>query len=227
MDKIAIIPARGGSKRIPRKNILPFMGKPIIAYSITTAISSGLFDKIIVSTDDEEISTIAKQYGAEVVLRSEINSQDHSTTVDVLIETISHFSRKNINFDSICCLYPTSPLITSNLIKLAYVSLGDYDSLMCVSKYKHPIERSLEISNSKIRYIYPQHISTRTQDLSEKYYDTGQFYLIKTKSLLNTKKLVTSNTKAFILSELESQDIDTYEDFKLTEIKYKNQNEIQ
>tara|TARA_R110000744_G_scaffold988_5_gene3626 strand:+ start:703 stop:1386 length:684 start_codon:yes stop_codon:yes gene_type:complete len=227
MGKIAIIPARGGSKRIPRKNLLPFIGKPIISYSITTAISSGLFDKVIVSTDDEEIKDIAEQYGAEVILRSENNSKDHATTVDVLLEIITHFLNKNIYFDSICCLYPTSPLITSNLIKLAYASLEGYDSLICVSKYKHPIERSLEIHNSKIKYTHPKYISTRTQDLSEKYYDTGQFYLIKPNSLLDTKRLVTNNSKAFILSELEFQDIDTYEDFKLTEIKYKNQNEIQ
>lgn len=224
MANLAIIPARGGSKRIPKKNIKSFLGKPIIAYSIDAAIESQLFDEIMVSTDSVEIAEIAKKYGAQIpFMRSEDNANDFAVLADVIQEVLYNYSEQGKVFDYIFCILPTAPFITSNKIIEAYKELiqQNYNSVFPVLKFSFPIQRSLRIENGKVAMVSPQHLNTRSQDLEPRYHDSGQFYALKTHSFIKDKKLFTDNSGAIIISELHSQDIDTETDWKLAEIKYK------
>jgi len=224
MANLAIIPARGGSKRIPRKNIKSFLGKPIIAYSIEAAIKSNLFDEVMVSTDDEEVAKIAIQYGAKVpFLRSKDNANDFAVLADVVQEVLSSYSKQNKNFNTVCCILPTAPFVTSNKITEAYNKLteGDFDSVFPVLEFSFPIQRSLKMEDNKVSMVWNEHLNTRSQDLEPRYHDSGQFYWLKTNSFSKEKKLFTANSGAIIISELHAQDIDTETDWKLAEIKYK------
>lgn len=224
MANLAIIPARGGSKRIPRKNIKVFLGKPIMAYSIEAAIQSNLFDEVMVSTDDEEIAQIAKEYGATVpFLRSKNNANDFAVLADVVQEVVSKYKEKNKKFDNICCVLPTAPFVTSKKINEAYTTFIDnnFDSVFPVLEFSFPIQRSLKIEADKVAMVWSEHLNTRSQDLESRYHDSGQFYWLKSTSFNNNKKLFTDNSGAIIISELEAQDIDTETDWKLAEIKYK------
>ena len=224
MANLAIIPARGGSKRIPRKNIKPFLGKPIIAYSIEAAIKSNLFNEVMVSTDDEEIVKIAKQYGAKVpFLRSNDNANDFAVLADVVEEVVSNYSQNNQVFENICCILPTAPFVTSTKIIEAYKTLSNnnFDSVFPVLEFSFPIQRSLKIEDNKVVMVWNEHLNSRSQDLEARYHDSGQFYWIKTQSFLTEKKLLTNDSGAIIISQLEAQDIDTETDWKLAEIKYK------
>ena len=221
---VAIISARGGSKRIPRKNIKDFLGKPIIAYSIETAIASKKFDTVMVSTDDDEIAAIAKKYGADIpFLRSAKNSDDYASTADVIEEVLINYKNLNKNFKYACCIYPTAPLVKpENIIKSYNVMIeNNYNSVYPVCAFSYPIQRSLTIVNNKITMLYPDNINKRSQDLQPTFHDAGQFYWIKTDFFLSEKKILTTNTGAIILSELEVQDIDNESDWKLAELKYK------
>ena len=221
---LAIIPARGGSKRIPRKNIRPFFGKPVISYAIEVALSSELFNEIMVSTDDEEIANIAQQYGATVpFFRSEKNADDFATTAAVLLEVLYEYQKSGINYDLGCCIYPVTPLLTGDLIKKGHRMMMDhgYNAVFPVLRYSYPIQRSLKIKDGKISFIWPQHKSARSQDLSNAYYDAGQFYWFKVQEFLRNKGLLTNNTGALIISDMEAQDVDTLDDWKLAEFKYK------
>lgn len=224
MRRLAIIPARGGSKRIPRKNMKHFLGKPIIAYSIETALSSGLFDEVMVSTDDSEIAAIALEYGAKVpFFRSETNSNDFSTTYDVIEEVIVSYRKQDQAFEYACCIYPTAPLVTSLSLTSGFDLLDSnhYDSVFPVMKFSYPIQRALKIDkHSKISLFEPDHMNSRSQDLETAYHDAGQFYWLNTKVLLEKRKLWTDNTGVIIINELEGQDIDTFDDWKLAELKY-------
>ncbi|MBN8826998.1 MAG: pseudaminic acid cytidylyltransferase [Spirosoma sp.] len=230
-NNIAIIPARGGSKRIPGKNIKLFLGKPIIAYSIEIAIQSGLFDYVMVSTDDDEIAKIAKQSGAEVpFMRSKESATDFASTADVLVEVLDKLNEKGMQFNNSCCIYPTAPLITMQTLKEAYCLLNDkgYKSVLPVCNFSYPIQRALEINNdSKIMFVNPENSNTRSQDLQARYHDAGQFYWMNTQLFLEEKKLITENTGAIILNELQVQDIDNETDWKLAELKYKLSNNIE
>ena len=158
MRKLAIITARGGSKRIPRKNIKPFLGKPIIAYSIEAALQSGIFDTVMVSTDDEEIAEIAKQYGAEVpFLRSAKASNDHATTNDVLLEVLDAYEKIGQSYDFACCLYPTAPFVTARKLQDAFAKLeaSDADTLIPVVAFSYPPKRGLLIRNERLVFEYP------------------------------------------------------------------------
>ena len=224
MTKIAIIPARGGSKRIPKKNIKSFLGKPIIAYTIEAAFQSQLFDKIIVSTDNEEIANIARFYGAKVpVLRSNKNSDDHAVLADVIFEVLSFYKNKSLSFDEVCCLLPTAPFVTSKSLITSYNKLNNekLDAVFPVLPYSFPIQRSLEIVEDKIQMVWEEYMNSRSQDLTKRYHDAGQYYWLKTTSFLEEKKLFMKNSGAIIISELEAQDIDTETDWKLAELKYK------
>ncbi|MDD5571193.1 MAG: pseudaminic acid cytidylyltransferase [Bacteroidales bacterium] len=228
MKNIAIIPARGGSKRIPRKNIKDFLGKPIIAYSISAAINSQLFDEIMVSTDDNEIAEIAKQYGAKVpFMRSAKCSNDFATTIDVIDEVISCYEKTNIKFDNLCCIYPTAPLISPERLKesFALLNLKNYDSVFPVVPFSYPVLRGLRLNKERVQMVWPEHLNSRSQDLETIYHDAGQFYMAKTESMKLKKTLWTDNTGAIILSEMEVQDIDNEADWKLAELKYKLLNE--
>ncbi|MEN8912614.1 MAG: pseudaminic acid cytidylyltransferase [Polaribacter sp.] len=224
MGNICIIPARGGSKRIPRKNIKPFLGKPIIAYSIQAALDSELFDEVMVSTDDAEIAEIAKQYGAKVpFMRSSKNSDDFATTFDVIEEVIQNYKRElNKEFENLCCLYSCAPFVTSKTLSQAYIKLieNNFDTVFPIIAFSFPIQRALGENEGKVRMIQEENLTVRSQDLEERFHDAGQFYWGKTNKLLLNKKLLTSNTGGIKISELEAQDIDTETDWKLAEIKY-------
>jgi N-acylneuraminate cytidylyltransferase len=223
MSNLAIIPARGGSKRIPRKNIKDFLGKPIIAYSIEAALKSNLFEEVMVSTDDEEIAEIAIKYGAKVpFLRSEKNADDHATTVEVLIEVIEKYKAQGRTFENIACLYPSAPFTTSKKLKEAYTILisKKLDAVFPVMPFSFPIQRSLKMDEGKLEYFYPEFENSRSQDLEKAYHDAGQFYFINTSSLLINKSILSKNTGAILITELEAQDIDNETDWKIAEIKY-------
>jgi len=223
MSCIAIITARGGSKRIPRKNIKDFCGKPIIAYSIEAAISSGVFDEVMVSTDDEEIAEIARFYNAEVpFMRSEITSNDYATTVDVLLEVLDAYKQIGKQFDELCCIYPTAPFITSDRLKEAYdkFNVNKVDSLIPVVEFSYPPLRGFSIEEDKLKYKWPEYEKSRSQDLEKIYHDSGQFYFVKTGALLANKSLIGDECVPYILSDMEVQDIDTETDWQLAELKY-------
>jgi len=230
IKNIAIIPARGGSKRIPRKNIKEFLGKPIIAYSIEAALKSELFDEVMVSTDDSEIAEIVKKYGAIVpFLRTNKNADDFATTADVLLEVLEEYKKGGKEFDNLCCIYPTAPFVTSQKLKDSFnLMIEKYaDSVIPVVKFSYPIQRSFRITNeNNLEYIWSENTNKRSQDLEPAYHDAGQFYWTNVESFYKNKNLVTENSIPFILSEMEVQDIDNDIDFKLAEVKYKLIKEI-
>jgi pseudaminic acid cytidylyltransferase len=224
MKNLAIIPARGGSKRIPRKNIKNFLGKPIIVYSIEAAADSGLFDEIMVSTDDIEIAEIARKCGAEVpFMRSEENSGDYAGLSNVCAEVINNYAVNGKNFDLICCILPTAPLMDfKKLIEAKdLIEEKGYNCVFTVAEHSYPIQRSLKINNGFVEMVWPENYTKRTQDFEKFYHDAGQFYFIKTASVLTEEKLFTRKTGAIILDNFEVQDIDTDVDWGLAEIKYK------
>lgn len=223
MNNLAIIPARAGSKRILKKNIKSFLGKPIIAYSIQAALDSELFDEVVVSTDDSEITDIAKKYGAKIHLRSKKNSDDFATLADVIEEVKNAYKEKEKMYDAICCILATAPLVTDNLIKEGYKRLieNKADSVRPVVRFAYPVQRALMLDNDKVSYINPEFAKTRSQDLEPAFFDSGMFYWMKFESGLNGIKRY-----AFEISEMEAQDIDTETDWKLAELKYSLSNGI-
>lgn len=221
MNNIAIITARGGSKRIPRKNIKEFLGKPIIAYSIETALKTSLFSEVMVSTDDEEIAEIAQKYGAKVpFMRSAKNSDDYATTRDVLCEVISQYKTIGKNFEYVCCIYPTAPLIQPQSVIKAFNILkkSDADMIIPIVRFSYPVQRAYKLSNNnEINFLYPKHERTRSQDLEPIFHDSGSFYWYKDIAFTENYK---PRRIGFELSELEVQDIDTIDDWKMAELKY-------
>lgn len=223
MSVICIITARGGSKRIPQKNIKEFCGKPIISYSIEAAIESGIFDEIMVSTDNDEIANIAIEYGARVPFRrSEKTSGDHSMTVEVLCEVIDSYKKIGKTFDTICCIYPTAPFINAKKLVEAYKEFCETkaSALIPVVKYSFPPQRCFVINEGLLHYKWKENEKKRSQDLEPFYHDAGQFYYINTQIMMATDTLVPEKTVPFILDELEVQDIDNYVDWEIAELKY-------
>lgn len=225
MDNLCIIPARGGSKRIPRKNIKDFLGKPIIAYSIEAALQSNLFEEVMVSTDSEEIAEIAKQYGASVpFFRSRENADDYASTNSVILEVIENYrTQKQKSFQVICCLYPCAPLVQHRRLVEAYEILNksEFTSLVPVVQFSYPIQRALDITPSGIQFVDPSTASKRSQDLDPKYHDCGMFYFATNAHFLKFKQIISGHTAALVLPELEVQDIDSLDDWALAELKYK------
>lgn len=221
--RLAIITARGGSKRIPHKNIREFCGRPIIAYSIQAAKESGVFDAVMVSTDSEEIAEIARREGAEVpFLRSEATSGDFASTADVIMEVLEQYDNRGEQYDVACCIYPTAPFITSDKLKNAVAVLEEknYDSVMPVTQFSFPPLRGMVMDGDKVSYKWEQYASARSQDLEPIYHDCGQFYVLNVEAFKGARKIVTGNTGAIEISELEMQDIDNEIDWKLAELKY-------
>ena len=223
MSAVAIITARGGSKRIPKKNIKDFCGKPIIAYSIEAAIKSKVFDEIMVSTDDNEIAEIAKKYGASIpFMRSAKNSDDYSGTCDVLMEVVNDYKKLGKEFDIVCCIYPTAPFVTAE--KLTEVNnkfeREGASAIIPVVRFSYPPQRCFVECGGRLEYKWPEHEKSRSQDLEPFYHDAGQFYFIKTDVLMSQKTLVPANTVPLEIDELEVQDIDNITDWKLAELKY-------
>lgn len=222
--RIAIIPARGGSKRIPRKNVREFLGKPIIAYSIETALKSKLFDIVMVSTDDQEIANLAKSIGAEVpFLRSVKNSDDFATTSDVLAEVIEYYKEQGTDLMNVCCIYPTSPLINAADLKEAHNKFneGEFDVLMSSVEYSFPIQRAFHLNGSnEIQLIKPEYIHSRSQDLKSSFHDAGAFYFFRVDPFMQHRTLWQGRIGAFVMPESKVQDIDCLEDWKIAEAKY-------
>lgn len=223
MKNLCIIPARGGSKRIPRKNIKPFMGKPIMAYSIEAALESRIFDEVMVSTDDADFAKVAKQYGASVpFMRSAATANDYASTEDVLLEVLDEYKKQGKEFDNLCCLYSTAPFVTAARMKEAYdkmISEG-VDAVFTVVAYSYPIQRCLHIVDGKIGMKWPEYQSTRSQDLETIYHDAGQFYFARVQQLRIEKDLWMKNSVPLILPETEVQDLDTMTDWQLAEMKF-------
>lgn len=223
MKNIAIIPARGGSKRIPRKNIKEFLDKPIIAYSIEVALNSGVFDEVMVSTDDAEIAEIAKKYGAKVpFFRSLELSNDMAMTASVLIEVLNEYKKSGKEFDYACCIYPCAPFVNPKKLKEGFELLKEKnaDSAVPVVQFSYPIQRALKIENDKLLMILPENMDVRSQDLMPTYHDVGQYYWFKPERFLIEPALFSKNTVPIITPESEVQDIDTEEDWKVAEMKY-------
>ena len=224
MKKIAIITARGGSKRIPRKNIREFCGKPILAYSVEAAVASGLFDEVMVSTDDEEIAQIGRHYGAGVPFyRSESTASDFATANDVLLEVLEVYEKRGERFDVGCCIYPTAPFVTAEKLKKAMDLLlsSDADTLIPVVSFSYPPQRAMIVREGRLVFEYPQYIDSRSQDLTPHYHDAGQFYCFRTVPYQVNRKLMLGNILPMIVSELEVQDIDSITDWEIAEIKYR------
>jgi N-acylneuraminate cytidylyltransferase len=223
MNNIAVIPARGGSKRIPRKNIRDFQGKPIIAYSIKAALESDIFNEVMVSTDDEEIADISMKFGASVPFyRSAELSSDMAMTAPVLIEVLQEYINRGITYENICCIYPCAPFVTSARLKegMELLSSSRADGVVPVVKFSYPPQRCLVIRDSILNMLWPENYNKRSQDLEPIYHDVGQFYCLKVNSLLEQQSLFCKQSLPMILSENEVQDIDTEEDWKEAEIKY-------
>ena len=230
MNHIAIITARGGSKRIPKKNIKDFCGRPIIAYSIEAALKSELFDEVMVSTDSEEIAAVAKQYGAVVpFMRSKATSDDYATTADVLREVLDRYKENGRVFEAMCCIYPTAPFVTAGKLCAAYqdfVATGT-EMLQPVVSYSYPPQRSFLLRDGLLVWQFPEHIRTRSQDLEPWYHDAGQFYFYRTEAFMGsikdncTRGGYTLRCIPFVLDEIEVQDIDNLSDWELAEAKYR------
>lgn len=221
---IAIIPARSGSKRIPQKNIKEFLGKPIIAYSIEAALNAGIFDEVMVSTNCAEIASVAKEHGAQVpFLRSHETAGDDSIIVDVLVEVVNTYASIGKEFDFVCCIFATAPLLESASLKesLQLLENTGADSIIPVIKFDLPIQRAFKISEQdKLEWFFPEFQLTRTQDLESSFHDSGQFYWVKTDILVNSHAIYTDNTRAFLLDTQTAQDIDTEADWKKAESKF-------
>lgn len=224
MNNLAIITARGGSKRIPRKNIKEFCGKPIIAYSIEAAIKSGCFDEVMCSTDDEEIAEVAKRYGAVVpFMRSAATSTDFASTADVLSEVIAEYQKRGKSFDYFCCLYPTAPFVNADRIRqgLEKMVAANANGAMPVVRYSYPIQRALRIADGTLALREPEHLRSRSQDLEPMYHDAGQYYWYRTEAFKTNPNIMAISPLAILTPEEEVQDIDTSDDWKMAEIKYK------
>ncbi|WP_019551935.1 pseudaminic acid cytidylyltransferase [Propionispira raffinosivorans] len=223
MRSIAIITARGGSKRIPHKNIKEFCGKPILAYSIQAALESMIFDEVMVSTDDQEIAEVAKKYGAIVpFFRSEQASDDYATTADVLKEVLCDYKNIGKAFDWMCCIYPTAPFVTAKKLKDSFMEVQEKkaDALIPVVRFSYPPQRCFIMNNGKLSYKWPEYMRSRSQDLELFYHDAGQYYFWKINVFLETKNAFLQKTIPYILDEVDVQDIDTLDDWKIAELKY-------
>lgn len=224
-SNVAIITARGGSKRIPRKNIRPFRGKPIIAWSIEAALESKLFETVMVTTDCPEIATIAREFGAETpFLRSAENSDDYSTTSDVLLEVLECYEDLGQVFELACCLYPTAPFVTPRILKmgLSQLKLGSFDVVMPVARFDYPIWRSVQLlPDSKVVLNFPENLNKRSQDLPPAFHDAGQWYWFNCAEFKKNRVLMGANTGSLEIPLSHVQDIDTLDDWFLAETKHK------
>jgi len=223
--RLAVIPARGGSKRIPRKNIKEFSGKPIIAWSIEAAIDSGCFDDVIISTDDEEIASIARHYGANVpFMRPDVLSDDHTGTIPVIRHAIEWFKTYGTNPSETCCIYATAPFVRADDIRkgLDVMVASHSDYAFSVTSYPFPIQRAIRITAKQhIEMFNPEHFNTRSQDLEEAFHDAGQFYWGQANAWINEKPIFGQESSPILLPRHRVQDIDTPEDWVRAEWMFK------
>ena len=224
MKSIAIITARGGSKRIPRKNIKDFCGKPILAYSIEAALESGIFDEVMVSTDDEEIAAIAREYGASVpFMRSEMTASDFATAPEVVLEVLEEYEKRGTHYDVGLLLYPTAPFVTGAKLKDASEKFfaSDADTLVAVVQFSYPPQRAMIMKEGRLVFEYPQYLDSRSQDLEPHYHDVGQFLMFHTEAFKQNRRLLVGNLLPYVVSEMEVQDIDNQTDWEIAEMKYR------
>jgi N-acylneuraminate cytidylyltransferase len=223
--RLCVIPARGGSKRIPRKNIKEFFGKPMIAWSILKAIESRCFDKIIVSTDDAEIAEISKEFGAEVpFLRPQNLSDDYTGTTEVIAHAINWFLQKSISFTDVCCLYATAPFVQSSDLLRGFEILSNSKSTYAfsVTSFAFPIQRAVRLcENERVEMFHPEHLDTRSQDLEEAWHDAGQFYWGKSTAWTQLLPIFSKDSSAVKLPRHRVQDIDTVQDWERAECLFK------
>ena len=221
--KLAIITARGGSKRIPRKNIKEFCGKPILCYSIEAAFASQAFDEVMVSTDDAEIAEIARSTGASVpFFRSAEMSGDYASTDDVIMEVLKEYEKSGLFFEAFCCIYPTAPFLTGKRLKDAMELLETSDSVMPVVPFSYPPQRGLIVNDKGfVERQFPEYATARSQDLPKIYHDCGQFYACRTAPFMEAGTTDVEKLVPLVLSEMEVQDIDTPEDWEIAEIKFR------
>ena len=224
--KICIIPARGGSKRLPRKNIIEFKGKPIIAYTIKAALESKLFDSVVVSTEDKEIKNVSLDYGAEIDNRSKNLATDSSRVVDVCINYLEKKKEKGLNFDLLCCLYPTAPLRNSEDIKVAtkFLTKGKYKSVMAVTELGYPVHQALKIIGKHMKPMWPELISSRSSDLSKLYIDNGSTYVVGVDDFIKKRTFYNEPLKGYIMPKERSIDIDNSFDLDLAKYFYSKVN---
>ncbi|SDB49023.1 N-acylneuraminate cytidylyltransferase [Desulfonatronum thiosulfatophilum] len=225
MTSVAIIPARGGSKRIPRKNIKDFHGKPMIAYPISVALESRLFDRIIVSTDDEEIADVSMRYGAEVpFMRPKELADDYAGTNAVVRHCLEWLVEKNQKPEYACCIYATTPFLQEEYLRkgLELLKVSGKSFAFTVTTFPSPIQRSVRIrKDGALEAIFPEHVPKRSQDLEEAYHDAGQFYWGKSEAFLNRVALYSPESIPVILPRYLVHDIDTQEDWRMAELMYK------
>jgi pseudaminic acid cytidylyltransferase len=224
MNTLAIIPARGGSKRIPRKNIRLFRGRPIIAYPIEAALKSGCFDEVMVSTDDEEIADVARACGATVpFMRSAKNADDYAGSEEVFHEVILRYRDLGRKITLACGIYPTAALSTPAQLTRGRQLLEADEQLTAVlplQRYSSPIQRALAIRGGRVPMMQPEHYDSRSQDLEPAYHDAGQWYWLRVDKFLSSKELMGPNCAGLELSAMEVQDIDNEDDWRLAELKH-------
>lgn len=221
---IAIITARGGSKRIPNKNKRDFLGKPIMCYSIEAALSAGLFEEVMVSTDDEEIAAIAREAGANVpFMRSPDTADDFASTDDVLLEVLSEYEKRGHTFEYMACIYPTAPFITAEKLNNAFRILIEQNAsgVMPVVPFSFPPQRGMVVRKGRLDYCYPENALKRSQDLETIYHDCGQFYFYRTEEYRAGKGDLKDGYVPIIMPETQVQDIDNPDDWEIAELKYR------
>lgn len=224
INAVAIITARGGSKRIPGKNSRIFLGKPMLVYSVEAALAAGIFNEVMVSTDDEEIARLAREAGASVpFLRSEETADDFATTDDVLMEVLNTYEERGRVFDYMACIYPTAPFVTAQKLQNAMRLLIEQDGsgVMPVVRYSFPPQRGMAVRNGKLVYCYPENAAKRSQDLEPIYHDCGQFYCYHVARYLACQGNLPDGYLPIVVEETEVQDIDNPSDWALAEMKYK------
>lgn len=219
--RLAVIPARGGSKRIPRKNIRLFGGMPMIAWSIRAALESGCFDRVLVSTDDDEIASIASRHGADVpFMRPAELADDHTATVPVIAHAVRWQSANGPAPDAVCCIYATAPFVKAADLRrgLQVLEASGADYALSVTGYAFPIQRALRLTpEGRLAMFEPQHVATRSQDLEEAWHDAGQFYWGRTAAWLDGVPLLGPASAPVLLPRHRVQDIDTIEDWERAE----------
>lgn len=223
--RLAVIPARGGSKRIPRKNIKPFCGKPMIAWSIEAALQSGCFDSVVVSTDDAEIAEVAKQWGAEVpFMRPVALADDYTGTIPVVLQAIEWFQQNGQAPSQVCCIYATAPFVQVVDIRrgLDLLLTNDCSYAFSVTSYPFPIQRAIRITEKgRVEMFHPEHFNTRSQDLEEAWHDAGQFYWGQAQAWLEGRVVFSPASVPVPLPRHRVQDIDTPEDWQRAEWMFK------
>ncbi len=226
--KLAVIPARGGSKRIPRKNIKLFCGKPMIAWSIEAAMQSGCFDQIVVSTDDNEVAEVARHFGAKVpFMRPDVLSDDHTGTTAVIAHAINWFASQGYKPENVCCLYATAPFVSADDLRkgLSVLIETACDYAFPVTSYAFPIQRAIRITESgRVEMFNPKYFNTRSQDLDEAFHDAGQFYWGRAQAWLQNKVILGSTSVPIKILRHRVQDIDTPEDWIRAEWLFKTMN---